>query len=586
MRQSKLVAKTTKDTPRDAEIPSHKFMLRAGFIRQYSAGSYGLLPLAFRSIAKIEKICREEMNKVEGQEIRMPCSATKELWDETGRYDTFGKDMFKFQDRHEKKMVLNPTHEELVVYLARTELTSYRQLPVMLYQIQTKFRDEPRPRGGLIRLREFTMKDAYSFHASEEDLKDYYYRVHDAYTRFYTRCGCKNFVSVMSDNGLFGGRYSHEFQMLAPTGEDKLITCLSCKYSANEEISSSPYVIQKAPEKPLEKVHTPNQKTIEGLIKFLNITPEQTAKAVIFQTLASSIPVICFVRGDLEVIDKKVRTILGEEVIMAGPEAISKAGAVPGSTGPLHLNLNHCFVICDHTVEKSNNLTTGANEKDYHYTNFNLKRDFLSALTDIQKTKVFVGDIAAARAEDPCPQCSLPLQETRGIEIGNIFHLGTKYSENMDCTFLDQNGKSQYPIMGCYGIGITRLLPAIIEESHDDRGPIFPLPIAPFEVHMCVLNKKESQVSQISEEIYSKLLEAGVDVLIDDRDEKAGSQFADADLFGIPFRVILSPKTLLEDCVELKYRDNRVEPRKVKLADIVQVLKEEICAEYAKYNQV
>jgi prolyl-tRNA synthetase len=585
MRMSKLVGRTIKETPRDSELPSHKFMLRGGFMRQYSAGIYGILPLGMRCISKIEKICREEMDAVEGQEIRMPCSATKELWDETGRYQTFGKDMMKFQDRHEKQMVLNPTHEEPVVYLARTEITSYRQLPVMMYQIQTKFRDEPRPRGGLIRLREFTMKDAYSFHTSEEDLKQYYDKLFDAYNRFYKRTGCKNFVSVMSDNGLFGGRYSHEFQMLVPTGEDKLITCSHCKYSANEEISTSPFVIKKETELPMDKVHTPNAKTIELLTKILNIPAEQTAKAVMFQTL-DGIPVIAFVRGDLEVIDKKVRTLVKSEVVTATHDSIVKAGAIAGSTGPVGLNFNACYVVIDHTVVKSTNLATGANEKDYHYVNFNLERDLLSKLTEAEKKKVMIGDIAAAREGDPCPNCSHSLKETRGIEIGNIFHLGTKYSEGMECTYLDQNGKKQYPIMGCYGIGITRLLPAIIEESHDDRGPILPLPIAPYEVHLCVLNRKENIILEKSEELYQSLTKQGIQVLIDDRDEKPGSQFADADLMGIPFRLILSPKTYAEGCVELKYRDNRTEPRKVKFEEIENVLKFEIVEEYKKYNSV
>jgi prolyl-tRNA synthetase len=585
MRMSTLVGKTVKETPRDAEIPSHKFMLRAGFIRQYSTGIYGLLPLAMRCVSKIERICKEEMNRVEGQEVRMPCSATKELWDETGRYQTFGRDMMKFKDRHEKQMVLNPTHEEPVVYLARTEITSYRQLPAMMYQIQTKFRDEPRPRGGLIRLREFTMKDAYSFHTSEEDLKEYYDRVYDAYVRFYKRTGCKNFVSVMSDNGLFGGRYSHEFQMLVPTGEDKLVTCPKCKYSANEEISTSPFVIHTEAEKPLEKVSTPNQKTIESLCQFFNIPATKTAKAVIFQTLKKEIPVVVFVRGDLDVIDVKVRTIVGDEVVPATSSALSKAGAVAGSTGPIGLNLQNCYVIIDHTVEKSNNLVTGANEDGYHYTNFNAQRDFLSKLNQ-HKENVFIGDVAAARAGDPCPHCHTPLEGTRGIEIGNIFHLGTKYTKSMECTYLDQNGKKQYPVMGCYGIGITRLLPAIIEESHDDRGPIFPLPIAPFEVHMCVLNRKEAHVSEASEALYEKLKSMGVDVLVDDRDEKAGSQFADADLMGVPYRVIISPKTLSENQVELKYRDNRHETRRVSLDEIASVLKNEIACEYENFNQL
>ena len=580
---SKFVAKTTKETPRDAEIPSHKFMLRAGFIRQYSAGIYALLPLAMRCISKIEKICREEMNLISGQEVRLPCSATKELWDETGRYDTFGKDMFKFQDRHEKKMVLNPTHEEPIVSLARTEITSYKQLPVMMYQVQTKFRDEPRPRGGLVRLREFTMKDGYSFHTSEEDLKNYYDKVHEAYQRFFTRCGCKNFVSVMSDNGLFGGKYSHEFQMLVPTGEDKLITCSSCKYSANEEISSSPFILKSEPPKTLEKIHTPNQKTIEDVSRFLKINQEQTAKAVMYQTLIKGTPVICFVRGDLQIISAKARTLVGDEVILATSEAIEKAGAVPGSTGPINLNLKKCLVILDHTVVNSSNLAIGANENDHHYINFNTQQDFLSQLKEDELKHVIIGDIAAARAGDPCPQCSEPLKETRGIEIGNIFHLGTKYSKSMNCTYLDQQGKAQFPIMGCYGIGITRLLPAIIEESYDDRGPIFPLPIAPFEVHLCVLNKKEELVSQKSQNLYLSLLKENIDVLMDDRDEKAGSQFADADLYGVPFRIILSPKTLADDCVELKYRDNRQEVRRIKFDEIISILKEEIQLEYKKF---
>lgn len=585
MRMSKLVGRTIKETPRDSELPSHKFMLRGGFMRQYSAGIYGILPIGMRCIAKIEKICKEEMNAVEGQEIRMPCTATKELWEETGRYQTFGKDMMKFKDRHEKPMVLNPTHEEPVVYLARTEITSYRQLPVMMYQIQSKFRDEPRPRGGLIRLREFTMKDAYSFHANEEDLKQYYDRVYDAYNRFFKRTGCKNFVSVMSDNGLFGGKYSHEFQMLAPTGEDKLITCPHCKYSANEEISTSPFVIKKQTEVSMTKEHTPNAKTIELLTNMLKIPAEQTAKAVMFQTL-EGVPVISFVRGDLEVIDKKVRTLVKSEVVTATHESIVKAGAVAGSTGPIGLNLNECYVVIDHTVAKSNNLATGANEKDYHYVNFNLERDFLSKLTEVEKKKVIIGDIAAAREGDPCPNCNSSLKETRGIEIGNIFHLGTKYSEGMECTYLDQNGKKQYPIMGCYGIGITRLLPAIIEESHDDRGPILPLPISPFEVHFCVLNRKENIIIEKSEELYQSLTKQGLEVLMDDRDEKPGSQFADADLMGIPFRIILSPKTYAEGCVELKYRDNRSEPRKVKLEEIENILLSEIKDEYRKYNSL
>ncbi len=432
MRMSNLFGKTIKETPRGAQLPSHIFMLRGGFVRQYSAGVYALLPLALRSMQKIERICREEMNKVDGQEIRMSCMATKDLWDETGRYDGFGVDMFKFADRNKKQLALNPTHEELMVFLARTDFTTHKQLPAMLYQLQTKFRDEPRPRGGLIRLREFMMKDAYSFHLSEENLKSHYDKVYEAYVRFFTRTGCRNFVSVMSDNGLFGGNYSHEFQMLVPTGEDKLIFCKSCKFGSNEELTDSP--------------------------------------------------------------DRRVK--VGEK----------------------------------------------------------------------------------------CPECSDTLTEVRGIEIGNIFHLGTKYTKAMNCTVVNESGEKVYPTMGCYGIGLTRLLPAIIEESHDDRGPILPLPVAPYEVHVCILNKQELEINAAAEKLYEDLKAQNIEVLFDDRDEKPGSQFADADLMGIPFRIILSRKTLAEQSVEFKYRDNRAEVRKVKIEDIVGILKSEIDDEYKKFN--
>jgi prolyl-tRNA synthetase len=587
MRMSKLVGKTVKETPRDAEIPSHKFMLRGGFIRQYSAGIYGLLPLGMRCLLKIEKRCREEMDALDGQEIKMPCAVTRELWEETGRDSVFGKDMFKFFDRHDKEMVLNPTHEEPVVYLARTELSSYRQLPLMLYQIQTKFRDEPRPRGGLIRLREFLMKDAYSFHTTEEDLKKFYEKMHQAYLRFYKRIGCKNFVSVLSDNGLFGGRYSHEFQMLVPTGEDKLFSCSHCQYSANSEISSSPFVTTTHTPQPLEKVYTPQQKTIQNLCHFLKISPEKTIKAVIFQTQNTQMPVVCFVRGDLDVIEQKVRALIQLEVVAATSFAIEQAGAIAGSAGPLGLSLHCCYVIVDNTVLKSNNLVTGANETDYHYIHFDIQRDFLATLTEAERSKVFIGDIAAVRAGDPCSQCSCGvLQETRGIEIGNIFHLGTKYSENMNCTYLDSQGKKQHPFMGCYGIGLTRLLPAVIEQSHDDRGPVFPLPIAPFEIHLCILHKKDPNIFQKAEELYMQCVKQGLEILMDDRDEKPGSQFADADLIGVPYRLVLSPTTFAENCVELSYRDKRQEARKIKFEDLLTVLKNELCAEYEKYKSL
>ncbi|NBO37558.1 proline--tRNA ligase [bacterium] len=580
---SKLVGRTVKETPRDAELVSHKFLLRGGFIRQYSAGVYGLLPLAQRSIAKIESICRDEMNRVEGQEVKMPCLGTKELWDESGRYSAIGKDMFRLVDRNEKPMVLCMTHEEPVVFFARTELTSYRQLPAMMYQIQTKFRDEPRPRGGLVRLREFTMKDAYSFHSSEEDLQKYYWRAHEAYLRFFKRTGCRNFVSVMSDNGMFGGKFSHEFMMLVPSGEDTLITCSKCSYKANQEVATSPFKNTKSAELKLQSVDTPNIKTIADLANSLKIDPSQTCKAVMFQTKEQEL-VIAFVRGDLDVVEQKLKGILQKELIPAKDSVIEAAGAVSGSTGPIGLNLSKCWVVLDSSVLASSNLAVGANKDGVHLMNFNAERDFLSTLNDWQKQRVKTGDLAAARAGDPCPECGEALQETRGIEIGNIFHLGTRYSQSMNCTFLDQSGLAQNHVMGCYGIGITRLLPAIIEESHDERGPVLPITVSPFDVHICVLNKKEGHTEQKALETYEALRNAGVEVLLDDRDEKPGSQFADADLIGIPLRVIFSPRNLSENKVEFKYRDNRSPAQMVATSDIISFIKKTVSEEYARYK--
>jgi len=580
---SKLVGRTVKETPRDAELVSHRFLLRGGFVRQYSAGVYGLLPLAQRSIAKIETICREEMNRIEGQEVKMPCLGTKELWDESGRYSAIGKDMFRLNDRNDKPMVLCMTHEEPVVFFARTELSSYRQLPAMMYQVQTKFRDEPRPRGGLVRLREFTMKDAYSFHTSEEDLQNYYWRAHEAYMRFFKRTGCKNFVSVMSDNGMFGGKFSHEFMMLVPSGEDTLITCTNCDYKANQEIATSPFDVKNSNAQPLQEIETPNIKTIADLSKFLKIEPSSTCKAVMFQTKEQEL-VIAFVRGDLDVVEQKLKGILQKELIPAKDAVIAAAGAVAGSTGPIGLNLSKCLVVFDKTIVTGSNFAIGANKDGYHLNNFNLERDFLSGLTDWQKQRVKTGDVAAARAGDPCPSCGHALQETRGIEIGNIFHLGTRYSQSMNSTYLDHAGIAQNHVMGCYGIGITRLLPSIIEESHDERGPILPITIAPFDVHICILNKKEGSTEQKAMEAYNALRKAGIEVLLDDRDEKPGSQFADADLVGIPLRVIFSPRNLNENKVEFKFRDNRVPAQLLPAEEIVDFIKKTVAEEYLRYS--
>jgi len=594
MFMSKLVGRTIKETPRDAELPSHRFLLRAGYARQYSAGIYGLLPLAMRSVGKIERICREEMNRVDGQEVRLPCMSSRELWEESGRYQAIGKDMFRLKDRNDKDMVLNMTHEEPVVFLARTELTSYRQLPAMLYQVQTKFRDEPRPRGGLVRLREFTMKDAYSFHASEDDLKAYYDRMHEAYMRFFKRCGAKKFVSVLSDNGMFGGKFSHEFMTLVPTGEDTLVTCSHCDYKANREVATSPYRIKKEPERALTRFPTPGAKTIEQLVAFCakpdvtekvggSVAAADTAKAVLYQNKQEEL-VVAFVRGDLDIEEQKLKVALQMDLFPAKDEPIRRAKAVPGSTGPLGLDVARAWVVLDNSVVESTNLVTGANEDGMHIANLNIARDFLQGLSDWERKRVLTADVASARAGDPCPQCSHDLEETRGIEIGNIFHLGTRYSASMNMTFLDTAGKAQTPVMGCYGIGITRLLPALIEEHHDDRGPILPLPVAPFHVHMCMLNMKDAGVLETALGLKKSLEAQGVEVLLDDRDEKPGSQFADADLIGIPLRVILSPKTLAEQSFEFKFRDNREPAKLVKLEGAMAFLSEALANEWKKYS--
>ncbi len=584
MRLSQLVGRTVRDTPKDAELPSHRYMLRSGMMRQYTAGVYGFLPLGWRAVAKIEQIIREEMNAVEGQEISMSCMAPAELWKESGRYSAIGKEMFRFEDRNSKPMVLNMTHEEPVVYLARTELTSYKQLPAMMYQIQNKYRDEPRPRGGIIRSREFIMKDGYSFHVSEEDLQKYYDRVHVAYEKIFKRCGLKKVVSVQSDNGMFGGSFSHEFQLLVPTGEDKLMICSSssCDYRANFEVAVTKHKVTQNPSTQLEKIHTPGMKTIADLVKGIGIKTEDTAKAVIFQT-AEAVPVFVFVRGDLEVVEAKLRTLMGFAVYPAKDAVIAVAGGVPGSTGPKGLKLDQCWVVVDSSVQGAQGVVTGANEADYHWKGFEIERDFLATLSPEQSKRVRKGEVTAARTGDPCPTCGSAMQESRGIEIGNIFHLGTKYSKSMNCTFLDNNGKAQNHVMGCYGIGVTRLLPSVIEESHDDFGVIFPITVAPFQLHMCVINYKEEAVKAKAEQLYKEFQAAGVEVLFDDRDAKAGSQFADADLMGMPFRITLSPKTLEQGSVEFKYRDGREPMNMVLLEGLVQEVTKRVGAERSKF---
>lgn len=619
MRLSQLVGRTLREAPRDAELPSHKFLVRAGYIKQYSAGIYGFLPLAWRSLQKIEAICRSEMNAVGGQELRMPTLTTRELWEESGRYGAIGKEMFRLKDRHDKDHVLCMTHEEPVVAIARSELTSYKQLPAMVYQFQTKFRDEPRPRGGLVRTREFIMKDAYSFHADEQNLLAYYGRMHQAYERFYKRIGLSKVASVRSDNGMFGGKFSHEFMLLAPTGEDTLIVCSACEYKANVEVATTSIKGPGTAQQPLALVQTPGAKTIAELVAFMrdhaperhDFTAAETCKAVLFQTIpntqknAQQRPtlVLAFVRGDRDVTEQKLVSLLGQNLTAATAETLAAAGVVAGSAGPLRytkdtqaqpqlIALDAAMLVFDRSLESQPSLVVGANRDGEHLSGFQLKRDVLDHLASLpkhHKDRILVADITQVLAGDACPDCNQPLTEARGIEIGNIFHLGTKYSHAMSATFLNREGQKNDLIMGCYGIGISRALAALAEEHHDDQGLILPITSAPFEVHLNALNLSDEQVRTAAEALYEQLTAAGVDVLFDDRDEKPGSQFADSDLMGIPLRLVVAPRSLKAGEIEFKFRDkNRGGhsiplPDASKIADVVQEVRELVRQEYARY---
>lgn len=576
MRMSQMLGRRIKEDPKDAKTVSHKFLVRGGYIRPVSAGIYSLLPPAKRIIAKIEAIVREEMNAVGGQEVLMPVVLPAELWEESGRYESVGEELLRFKDRNDKAMLLGMTHEEAVVHLVRSEISSYKQLPVMVYQIQTKYRDEARPRAGLIRVREFTMKDAYSFHTSQESLDEYYAQVHAAYERIYRRVGLRNVVSIASDSGMMGGKISHEFMSIADCGEDTLfLSPDGVSYKANREVAVSGLKFEKNAEAlPLEKVHTPGAKTIEEVAAFLGVKAENTAKAVFYADPEGNL-VFAVVRGDFEVNESKLKKLLGiSELVFANDEQIRKAGAIPGYASPLGMDPKKVKIVFDPSAAESPNLVVGANEADYHYRNFNYGRDLDGAL---------VSDIVCVREGDPCPVTGLPLQLKRGIEVGNIFQLGTKYSAPMNCNYLDKDGKSQPMIMGCYGIGIGRTMASVVEDSHDDYGPIWPISIAPYHVEICALTPDKGSVRDAAEQLYQKLQNDSVEVLYDDRGEKAGSMFSDADLLGIPFRAVLSPKTLEKGCIEFKRRSSR-DAELIPLAEAPSLIAEKVREELALYR--
>lgn len=544
MRVSKMFAPTLREVPAEAEVVSHQLMLRAGFLRKSAGGMYNYLPLAWRVLKKIENIVREEMDASGAQELLMPIVQPAEIWQESGRWGVYGEEMFRLKDRHNREFCLGPTHEEMVTSLIRGDVRSYRQLPMNVYQIQNKFRDERRPRFGLMRGREFIMKDAYSFDRDEAGLDVSYKLMYDAYTRIFTRCGL-TFRPVEADSGAIGGSGSHEFMVIADSGEAEIVYCNECDYAANVE-KAEMHVIE-APEeeaKAVEEVKTPDCKTIADVCAYLNLPVDKSMKAVAFNSEKGLI--LCFVRGDHEVNEIKVINTVGvNEVEMAEESLLAAAGTVGGYMGPVGIDPEKTIVVVDSTVMKMHNICCGANKEGYHLLNVNPGRDF---------TPTYVADIRLIQEGDPCPHCGGKVSKARGIEVGQVFKLFTKYSEAMHATFLDENGKEKPMVMGCYGVGVSRTMAAAIEQNNDKDGMIWPVAIAPYEVLVVPVNTKDEASTQKAEAIYEELKKAGVEAVIDDRNERPGVKFKDADLIGYPLRVVVGPKTLAEGKLEVKVR--------------------------------
>lgn len=572
MKASKLIGRRYKEKPTEAQIISHIYLLRGAYIRPVANGIYSMLPPTVRIQEKIENIIREEMNSIEGQEVKMPVVLPRELWDETGRYDSVKGELLRFQDRNKHGMLLAMTHEEACVALARTEITSYKDYPFMLYQIQTKYRDEARSRGGLVRVREFTMKDAYSFHRTQEDLERFYQLCAQAYHRIYARCGIPQVVAIEGDNGIFGGKVSHEYDLLCDAGEDKIAKCTKCDYVANEEVAVSGQLHYNNEEaKPLQEIYTPDTKTIEDVCNLLNLKPEQTVKMVFYVTETGKM-VAVMIRGDIEVNECKLQKVLKETFMFANDEQISSVGAVAGFASGI--GLHDCVLVADKSVANTPNLLCGANKKDYHLYNFNLLRDTSDAI---------VADIALVHDDEYCPKCGAPLKMVRGIEVGNIFQLGTRYTEAMHMTYTDENGNEQTPIMGCYGIGIGRLLASVIEACHDDYGPVWPLSIAPWQVQINALQMDKKGIADTAQRLYEDLEKAGIEVLYDDRNLAAGPQFAEADLMGIPLRLIVAPKALADGQIEYKVRGTDIKGT-IAVNDVLPFVQNWINEEMKKYK--
>lgn len=544
MRVSKLYAPTLREVPAEAEVVSHQLMLRAGFMRKAAGGIYSYLPLAWRVLRKIEKIVREEMDAKGSQELLMPIVQPAEIWQESGRWDVYGAEMFRLQDRHNRGFCLGPTHEEMVTTLIRGDVRSYRQLPLSVYQIQNKYRDERRPRFGLMRGREFIMKDAYSFDRDEAGLDKTYQDMYDAYTNIFTRCGL-NFRPVEADSGAIGGSGSHEFMVIADSGEAEIVFCNSCNYAANVE-KAEMFALEAAEEALLDKeeVLTPDCKTIEDVCAYLQLSVDHSVKAVAYSSDKGLI--LCFVRGDHEVNEIKVINTCGvNDVEMANEEQLAAAGTAGGYMGPVGIDNKKIMVVVDSTVMKMHNFCCGANKEGYHLINVNPGRDF---------EPTYVADIRLIQEGDPCPHCGGEVSKARGIEVGQVFKLFTKYSSALKATYLDENGKEQPMVMGCYGVGVSRTMAAAIEQNNDENGIIWPIEIAPYHVLVVPVNTKDEASTAKAEEIYMQLHKSGLETVIDDRNERPGVKFKDADLIGYPVRVVVGPKTLTEGKLEVKIR--------------------------------
>lgn len=544
MRVSKLYAPTLREVPAEAEVVSHQLMLRAGFMRKAAGGIYTYLPLAWRVLKKIERIVREEMDAKGSQELLMPIVQPAEIWQESGRWDVYGAEMFRLQDRHNRCFCLGPTHEEMVTTLIRGDVRSYRQLPLSVYQIQNKYRDERRPRFGLMRGREFIMKDAYSFDRDEAGLDKSYQDMYDAYTNIFTRCGL-NFRPVEADSGAIGGSGSHEFMVIADSGEAEIVFCTSCDYAANvEKAELFPLEAQEEAMLTKEEVVTPDCKTIADVCAYLKLPVDHSVKAVAYNSEKGLI--LCFVRGDHEVNEIKVINTCGViDLEMATEEQLAAAGTVGGYMGPVGIDNKKVIVVVDATVMKMHNVCCGANKEGYHFINVNPGRDFIPT---------YVADIRLIQEGDPCPHCGGEVSKARGIEVGQVFKLFTKYSSALKATYLDENGKEQPMVMGCYGVGVSRTMAAAIEQNYDDNGIIWPIEIAPYHVLVVPVNTKDEASAAKAEEIYMQLKKVGLETVIDDRNERPGVKFKDADLIGYPLRVVVGPKTLTEGKLEVKIR--------------------------------